>query len=200
MSEFATRIPSHYERHASAWDCDRRTASYNDRPCHSLFIQAVSPAASVLDLGCGSGLPAEYMAASGLRITGVDTSPTLISLCLARLPNHQWLVADMRTLSLGRKFGGILAWDSFFHLTPHDQRRMFPIFAAHAGPSAALLFNGGPAYGEAIGQYRGDPLYHASLDPSEYESLLDEWGFELIAHKAEDPNAGGRIYWLARLR
>jgi hypothetical protein len=34
------------------------------------------------------------------------------------------------------------------------------------------MFNTGPAHGEAIGQYRGDPLYHASLAPSEYEALF----------------------------
>jgi hypothetical protein len=33
----------------------------------------------------------------------------------------------MRSLTLGRRFGGILAWDSFFHLRQDDQRRMFPI-------------------------------------------------------------------------
>ena len=40
----------------------------------------------------------------------------------------------MRELALGRKFSGILAWDSFFHLRHDDQRRMFPVFRQHAAP------------------------------------------------------------------
>jgi hypothetical protein len=41
------------------------------------------------------------------------------------LPDHEWIVADMRTLSLARRFDGILAWDSYFHLSYDDQKQMF---------------------------------------------------------------------------
>ncbi len=139
------------------------------------------------------------MAAAGLRVTGVDSSPTMISLCLERLPDQEWIVADMRSLRLGRRFDGLLAWDSFFHLKPEDQRRMFAVFAAHAAASATLMFNAGPSDGEAIGAYRGDPLYHASLDAGEYEALLAAHGFDIVAHIVEDRRTGGgRTAWMAR--
>ena len=79
-------------------------------------------------------------------------------------------IEDMRSLQLSRRFDGVLAWDSFFHLKPDDQRRMFTVFARHAAPYAVLMFNSGPAYGEAVGEYRGEPLYHASLNADEYRS------------------------------
>jgi hypothetical protein len=107
----------------------------------------------------------------------------------------------MRSLRLSRQFDGVLAWDSFFHLTHDDQRRMFDVFARHAGPSAVLMFNTGPGHGESVGRYRGDPLYHASLGPDEYTALLESIGFEVIAHAAEDwSSAGGRTVWLAQGR
>ena len=102
------------------------------------------------------------------------------------------------SIDLGAKFDGILAWDSLFHLKPDDQRRMFKVFARHSADPAILMFNGGPIYGEAIGSYRGDPLYHASLEPAEYEEQLDRIGFEIVAHAVEDRLAGGRTAWLAR--
>jgi hypothetical protein len=40
---------------------------------------------------------------------------------------------------------------------------MFGVFGAHAASAATLMFNTGPTYGEGIGPYRGDPLYHAPL-------------------------------------
>lgn len=107
----------------------------------------------------------------------------------------------MRSLQLARQFDGVLAWDSFFHLAPNDQRRMFDVFARHTGPSAVLMFNTGPRDGESIGQYRGDPLYHASLGPDEYTALLDGIGLDVIAHVVEDrTNADGRTVWLAKRR
>ena len=104
----------------------------------------------------------------------------------------------MRTLSLKQSYDGILAWDSFFHLCPEDQRRMFPIFRQHAAPNAALMFTSGPSYGEVIGTYRGDPLYHASLDQAEYRSLLSDNCFKVVDYVVEDPKCGGHTIWLAQ--
>jgi SAM-dependent methyltransferase len=199
MEDAANNIVAHYERHALSWDADRRAAGWTDKPYIERFLEHLPAGAAVLDLGCGGGDPvALHMVARGFRVTGVDSSPTLISLCQNRMPDQRWIAADMRRLALGRRFQGILAWDSFFHLSGDDQRTMFPVFAAHASAGAILMFNAGPSKGEAIGAYRGDPLYHASLDPSEYEALLTSAGFDLIEHAINDPAQGGRIFWLAR--
>jgi len=199
MEEAASRIADHYERHALSWDADRRNAGWIDKPFIERFLGLLPPGSRVLDLGCGGGSPvALHMVARGFRVTGVDSSPTLISLCESRMPDQEWILGDMRSLALGRRFGGILAWDSFFHLRPKDQQAMFRIFAAHAAPGGILMFNAGFGHGEAVGSYRGDPLYHASLDPSEYEILLADFGFELIEHSINEPAEGGRIFWLAR--
>jgi hypothetical protein len=68
---------------------------------------------------------------------------------------------------------------------------MFDVFARHAAPSVVLMFNSGPACGESVGEYRGDPLYHASLSADEYTALLNSIGFEVIAHAVEDWRTGG---------
>jgi SAM-dependent methyltransferase len=194
VKDAANLIVDHYERHALSWDADRRAAGRNDKPFIERFLSFLPQGATVLDLGCGGGSPvALRMIAQGFRVTGVDSSPTLISLCRTRMSDQEWIVGDMRSLALGRRFGGILAWDSFFHLQHKDQRTMFRIFAIHAAPAAILMFNAGPGHGEAVDSYRGDPLYHASLDTSEYEALLADFGFELIEHSVNDPAKGGRI-------
>jgi SAM-dependent methyltransferase len=203
MTDLAARIIELYERHAGNWDADRNRyiEPWNDKPWHDRFAAALTEGdTTVLDLGCGSGSPVGvFLTERGFCLTGVDSSPTLISLCRERLPNHEWLVEDMRRLELRRKFDGILAWDSFFHLTPDDQRRMFDVFARHAAPSAVLMFNSGPVFGESIGAYRGDPLYHASLNSDEYTALLNSIGFEIVDHVTEDwQTGGGRTVWLTR--
>ena len=201
MTHLASRIIEHYEQHATEWDADRQSSAWNDKVWHDRFIDRLAAGASVLDLGCGSGWPvAKHMAGEGLHVTGVDASPTMISLCRRRLPGHEWVVADMRELSLARRFDGILAWDSFFHLAHDDQRRMFAVFMEHASAHAVLMFNAGPAHGEGIGSYRGDPLYHASLAPAEYEALINQSSFEVVEHAVNDARAGGRTAWLCRRR
>jgi len=78
-----------------------------------------------------------------------------------------------------------------------DQRGMFARFAQHARPDAPLMFTSGSTHGEAIGSYCGEPLYHASLDPAEYEQLLTANGFSTRAHQADDRACGRRTVWLS---
>lgn len=187
-----------YERHALDFDADRGKSLF-ERSWLDRFRAVVGAGGNVLDVGCGSGEPiARYLIACGHRVTGVDSSPSLIGLCASRFPDQTWIVSDMRRMTLGACFGGIIAWDSFFHLAPEDQRAMFPVFRAHAQPGAALMFTSGPAAGEAIGSYRGDVLYHASLDPADYTALLAANGFAVLDHVVEDQSCGGRTVWLAQ--
>lgn len=198
MHSSAKDIVDLYTRHASAWDRGRGRQLF-EKPWLDEFLQVVGRRGKLLDIGCGAGEPiAQYLVDSGYDLTGVDASAPLIDLCRSRLPAQRWVVADMRHLSLDERFNGIVAWDSFFHLDAADQRAMFAVFAAHAGPGAPLLFTTGPAAGEAIGTFEGEPLFHASLDPTEYRKLLTLAGFEVVRHVAEDPTCGGHTVWLAK--
>jgi len=189
-----------YERHAADFDRDR-SRTLRERAWLERFTAHVRPGGTVLDIGCGMGEPiARHLRNAGFRVVGVDSSRSMIRLCETRFPDGQWIEADMRQLALGRRFDGLLAWDSFFHLHTDHQGPMFPRFARHAAPGAPLMFTSGPARGEAIGSYCDEPLYHASLAPSEYEALLSANGFDVLAYVAEDPECGRHTVWLARLR
>ena len=109
-------------------------------------------------------------------------------------------MADMRRLTFDRRFDAILAWDSYFHLAHEAQRAMFAIFDAYATKNAVLMFNTGPDRGEATSTFtfKDEPLYHASLAPAEYRSLLDRTGFEVVDHITNDARSGGRTAWLCR--
>lgn len=187
-----------YQRHAAAWAQDRGTRLY-ETPWLDRFLTLQPASPTILDLGCGSGDPlARALIAGGANLTGVDSSPAMIAMRAQKFPDQSWHIADMRSLSLAQKFAGILAWDSFFHLTPSDQRAMVPRFRQHAAPGGALMFTSGPSQGAAIGTLHGDPLYHASLAPDEYRALLAAHDFSVIAHKTEDPAVEGRTVWLTQ--
>lgn len=193
----ADRVVGLYQRHGLAWAADRR-----DRLTEGGWLdRLLAPApegARILDLGCGSGRPiARALIERGCQVTGVDTAPDLIDLCGAAFPDHDWRVADMRGLDLGCVFDGVIAWDSFFHLDHDAQRAMFAVFRRHAAPSAGLMFTSGPEHGIAMGEYGGEPLFHASLDPTEYRALLARHGFAVEAYAPDDPESS-RTVWLAR--
>ena len=186
-----------YDRLAADWDQSRDRRLFERAWLDRMLAHA--PGRSVLDLGCGAGRPiAAYLADRGRSVTGVDAAPAMIALFRRNVPRAEAVLADMRGLDLGRRFDAILAWDSFFHLAPQAQRAMFAVFARHADPGAVLMFTTGPAAGEVIGALGAAPLYHASLDPDDYEGLLAGAGFELLAFVPEDPACEGHSVWMAR--
>jgi len=192
-----TSIIELYERHALDYDNDR-SRFLQEKAWLDRFLSHIPRGGHILDVGCGMGEPiARYCMDAGMRVTGIDSSPSLIAMCRERFPGGEWLVADMRDLTLDRRFDGLLAWDSFFHLSAHHQREMFPRFARHAKPGAPLMFTSGLTEGERVGTYRGEPLYHASLDTAEYRQLLSANGFRVERYLANDPDCGEHTVWLA---
>jgi SAM-dependent methyltransferase len=191
-----------YSRHADAWSRMRDgPLNADERPHLETFAAALPKGADVLDLGCGSGRPiAEWLIGRGFRLTGVDASPGLIERCGAAFPEHDWRVADMRGLELGRRFEGVLAWYSSFHLTAGDQAAMAAVYARHLKPGGILMFIGGPKRGVAMGEWMGGPLYHASLEPTEYRAGLEAAGLVDIEEAVLKPreDEGARV-WTARL-
>ena len=159
----------------------------------------LQPHAAILDLGCGSGEPiARFLIERGFELTGVDAAPAMMEICKERFPQAVWAEAGKRSLLLACRFNAIIAWDSFFHLTRDEQRRMFPIFKKHINPEGLLLFTSGPKDGETIGDLYGHDLFHASLGPDEYRSRLADSGFRVLRYQTEDPDCGGHTVWLAQ--
>ena len=187
-----------YQRHAHTF-ARERGKRLMERPYLDAATSSLEPNAKILDLGCGSGEPiARNLIQHGYDVTGVDAAPAMIALCRARFPDATWIEADMRALALGRRYDAIIAWDSFFHLDQDEQRAMFPVFQQHVLPGGVLLFTSGPRAGVAIGCMYGEDLFHASLDPDEYRSLLASTGFRVLRFQPEDPACGGHTVWLAQ--
>ena len=105
-----------YQRNGAAW-AKLRNIGLVERPWIDRFCALIPAGGEIVDIGCGSGLPiAAELIERGFGVTGVDGTPTMIALFRHNLPGIAAHLADMRELALNRRFHGLLAWDSFFHL------------------------------------------------------------------------------------
>jgi len=201
VAKLAIDLEALYARHARRFDAVRQ-GSRMELPYLEQAASLAPPPGAVLDLGCGSGEPlARYFIERGYDVTGVDAVEEMLAMCRARFPRMTLLRSDMRRIDLGKSYDVVIAWDSYFHLPPDDQRGMFATFRRHTAPEGLLMFTSGLTEGEEIGgDLFGDELYHASLDTEEYAGLLDDHGYDVILHGAEDPECGGHTVWMARLR
>jgi SAM-dependent methyltransferase len=102
------------------------------------LIDALVPrSASILDLGCGPGRIAGPLAALGHHVTGVDDGAGMIA---ALPPDVDGVLADARTVRLGRRFDAVLLAS---HLV--NEPDAGPAFAATA---AAHLARDGVVIGQ----------------------------------------------------
>ena len=199
-AELAGRVLETYERNAAWYDRERGRVLF-ERGWLDRFAGMLPGGGRVLDVGCGTGAPiAEYLTGLGFAVTGVDGAAAMIEIARARRPEGDWRVADMRALALEERFDGVLAWDSFFHLTREEQRQVVPKLLQHLGPGGPLMLTVGPGEGEVIGHVGDEPIYHASLDCEEYARLIEAGGAEVVDFVAEDPACDSHSVLLARKR
>jgi len=187
-----------YERQATEYDKRRSKALFEARWL-ARFTASLKPGDHVLDLGCGAGDPiARWFMAEGFDVTGVDFSEAMLSIARERWPEGDWRYADMRDFELDQIFDGIIAWNSFFHLTADEQKACIARMSHHLRPGGMLMLTVGPSEGEASGTVGAEIVYHASLSPAGYASCLEENGLLLTGFLAEEPEAQSHTILMAR--
>lgn len=62
-------------------------------------VLETAPARTVLDLGCGSGEHARFLAAQGFSVTGVDASPSQLAAARAADPGGRYVEASLTRLA-----------------------------------------------------------------------------------------------------
>ncbi|GAA3930357.1 methyltransferase domain-containing protein [Chitinophaga oryziterrae] len=182
------------------WFSENRYQGLMEKPYLDSLIDIIGKGANILDLGCGTGMPImNYLLIQGMQVVGVDASYCMLDIAKNNLPSADFVQADMRQLSLNQKFDAIIAWNSFFHLSPEDQPSMFNIFKNHLNSRGVLLFTSGKEHGEAWGMSGGTNLFHGSLDTHRYRSLLEAHNFRILQYKEDDPECGNATVWMAQL-
>jgi len=154
--------------------------------------------ATVLDVGCGNGIPiTQRLLDAGHTVFGVDSSGEMLKRFRANCPGTPYLHAAIQSCDLeGMTFDAAVAWGVIFHLTREDQVRAFEIIAAALKPGGPFLFTAGDKDGSIDGQpMNGVPFRYHSFSVEGYRALLARNGFAL-----EDvhEDSGQNIYYLAR--
>mgnify|MGYP002004549687 CR=1 FL=1 len=187
-----------YERNARLFDIER-SKELEEKSWLDRFSDLLPKSAKVLDVGCGAGEPiARYLIRKGFAVEGLDFSTTMLEIIRGRFPDQTWHRMDMRTMSMGTRFDGIIAWHSFFHLNHDDQELTLHKFVEHLEPEGVLLITVGDRYGEVVGRVGEEEVYHASFSLETYEKILTNLQMRVLDFACNDPDCGMASVLLAQ--
>jgi SAM-dependent methyltransferase len=108
-----------------------------------LLLRELPSGSRVLDLCCGAGQIARRLTQRGFRVTGVDTSASMLRLACRNAPEAHFFVADARCFSLSIPQQAVLStFNSFAHFhTPEELRAVSANVRAVLNSSGTFLFD-----------------------------------------------------------
>jgi cyclopropane fatty-acyl-phospholipid synthase-like methyltransferase len=142
-------------------------------------LLAVLPAdSSVLDLGCGSGDPADIALAHQHQVTGVDISEVQIIKARQNVPSGTFLQADLGSLAFPpASFDAVVSFYTLEHLPREEHAAIFGRIATWLRPGGYLLLGTEAAESAGtVGTWLGVPMFFSSHDPATVQRLISESG------------------------
>lgn len=106
------------------------------------WSKTLSPGASILDLGCGSGIPiSKVLIDLRFNVYGIDASPSLTKEFRKNFPNSRiHCEAVENSFFFNLKFDSILAWGLLFLLSEDVQKLFIEKVAQHLQLGGKFLF------------------------------------------------------------
>lgn len=156
---------------------------------------------TVLDLGCGAGVPCTALLAEHGDVVGVDLSSGQLELARQNVPNARFIKAEMTTIELPpASFDGVTAFYSISHVPRAEQGPLFKRIATWLRPGGHFLASLG--YGADDGtveEWLGAPMFFSGNDPATNRRSLAEAGLDVVVDEAvtmEEPEGPATFQWL----
>jgi 2-polyprenyl-3-methyl-5-hydroxy-6-metoxy-1,4-benzoquinol methylase len=151
------------------------------------------PAAAVLDLGCGAGVPVtRWLADRGFAVTGVDVSARQLDLARIHVPEATFVKADMTKATFGPgSFDAVVAFHSVIHVPRTEHPALLGRIHRWLRPEGAFLAT--MSLTESEGREEdwegwGAPMVWSHYDADTNLAMLRETGFGI---RYAEPRSGG---------
>ena len=172
-------------------------------PALEEMARDLRPGATVLDLGCGAGVPAtRWLAEKGFAVTGVDISEKQLDLARKLVPASTFLKSDMTGLDFDQNaFDAVVAFHSIIHVPRKEQQALLEKIQNWLRPGGLFLAT------LAMADYEGEEAdwegWGAAMRWSHYdaeanERLVREAGFDVLyaEPRTGDGTGGAEETWL----
>ncbi len=146
------------------------------------LLNCLKPGSSILDLGCGSGDPADIEIAKKHKVTGVDISQAQINLARQNIPTGSFIRGDAGSVDFpSASFDAVISFYTLEHIPreEHDGVLRHIHQWLKAGGFLLISMEAGE-YDDVIGEWLGVPMFISSFEPEIMKQLVINEGFDLL--------------------
>jgi ubiquinone/menaquinone biosynthesis C-methylase UbiE len=171
----------------------------------AMVLDTLEPGSDVLDLGCGSGVPADVEIAKLHDLTGVDISEEQIRLARENVPKGRFLCGDASALTLAPdSFDAVISFYTLEHIPRVEHAELLRKIHRWLRPGGHLLMSMEAGdYDDVIGHWLGVSMFLSCFPPQEMKPMVVEAGFEILETRVETQREAEReipYFWLLARR
>lgn len=161
--------------------------------------------ASMLDLGCGAGVPCTARMAEHGDVVGVDVSASQLAIARERVPNARFVKAEMTQVEFpGESFDAVTAFYSIAHVSRGGHGALLKSIAGWLRPGGHLLASLGSASSHgAVDDWLGVPMFFSSHHPRTNRQLITDAGLDIQFDELvtmQEPEGEATFQWVIAAR
>ena len=211
MSDTPEGIVEYAYDHISKWYLQwvEGQKSPREKYTKKLLENLLQPSPSILELGCGPGIPIlKLLLDQGAHVVANDISTKQIEMAKARCPEAKLVAGDMTALTFEpESFHGAVCFYTLFHLPRSKLMAMLTKIHGWLKPGGFFVFNLATIDEEEIhGECLGYGMFWSSYGVDGNQALLREIGFDLLQVEVlqagdgkleeDDPDFGAEFMWV----
>lgn len=179
-TDYRALVQRGYDRCAAEYDQARQEEGH---PELALLTDRLDEGASVLDIGCGAGIPVARTLAQRFQVTGIDLSIAMIERARVNVPEAAFIHSDIMGAQFpSAHFEAVVSFYAIFHLPREEHPELFHRihrWLKDGGYFLATVADTNEApYMED--DFFGVTMYWSNFGLKEYQQLLTEIGFRLL--------------------
>ncbi len=177
-----------------AWSGDR--PSPTRQRCLDLVLAELPPAAEILELGCGAGVPMTVALAERHRVHGVDISARQIALAIPNVSAATFQQADMAAIDFREgSFDAVVAFYALTHLPREEQGPLLKRIARWLRPGGLFFATMGVRAdaGTVESDWLGAPMYFSHHDAATNRRLVEKAGLTVTRADIEAEDEDGEL-------